>query len=141
MQKISYCTSVADLCTEQLTGFWVDWPNPPSPAIHLQLLQQSNYRVVAIDNKSKNIVGFVTAISDGVLSAYIPFLEVLPAYQGRGIGKELMQRMLAQLKHLYMIDLVCDEELKTFYQPLGMQAGTAMLHRNYERQSGKAIIE
>ena len=30
------------------------------------------------------VVGFVTAISDGVLSAYIPLLEVLPEYQGAG---------------------------------------------------------
>ena len=68
------------------------------------------------------MVGFVTAISDGVLSAYVPLLEVLPDYQGRGIGSELICRMLARLNDLYMVDLVCDAELVPFYERLGLEA-------------------
>ena len=61
------------------------------------------------------VVGFITAISDGVLSAFIPLLEVLPEYQGRGIGSELVKRMLRELEDFYMVDLVCDPELESFY--------------------------
>ena len=42
--------------------------------------------IIAIDENTNQVVGFVTAISDGVLSAYIPFLEVLPEYKSIGIG-------------------------------------------------------
>jgi hypothetical protein len=28
------------------------------------------------------VIGFITAVTDKVLSAYIPLLEVLPAYRG-----------------------------------------------------------
>ena len=31
---------------------------------------------------------------------------------------------------LYMIDLVCDDELRSFYEKLGMQAITAMARRD-----------
>lgn len=60
------------------------------------------------------VIGFITALTDGVLSAYIPLLEVLAEHRGRGVGGLLTRLMLADLSDLYMIDLVCDEELQPF---------------------------
>ena len=96
------------------------WPQPPTPERHLELLERSDHVVLARDATGR-VVGFVTAISDGVLSAYIPLLEVLPECQGRGIGSELIRRMLARLEHLYMVDVVCDAELVPFYRRLGLE--------------------
>lgn len=116
---VEYVTSLSGIVTDNLTGFFAGWAKPPSPERHLQLLQGSDYVVLA-RLRSGRVVGFVTAISDGVLSAYIPFLEVLPDFQRRGIGQELMRRMLDQLGGLYMVDLTCDAELEPFYRGLGM---------------------
>ncbi len=77
------------------------------------------------------IVGFITAISDSVQAAFIPLLEVLPEYQGRGIGKTLVTRMLEKLKHIYAIDLMCDQNLQGFYQKWGMIPSVGMVVRNY----------
>jgi len=118
-----------------LHGFFVGWQNPPSPEKLLELLQQSDYRILAKD--AEKVIGFITAISDGVLSAYIPFLEVLPEYQGKGVGTELASQMLNQLKKYYMIDLLCDEDIQPFYKTLGMSKATGMMLRNYSNQSGK----
>jgi ribosomal protein S18 acetylase RimI-like enzyme len=82
-------------------------------------LRGSSHVVLACDGR--RVVGFVTAISDGVLSAYIPLLEVVPEYQHRGIGRELTRRLLAQLDGLYMIDLSCDEDVVPFYERLGLE--------------------
>lgn len=82
------------------------------------------------------VVGFITAITDHVLSAYIPLLEVLPSYQGQGIGLELVQRMLEKLNSIYMVDLLCDPDLQPFYARAGMQPASGMLVRNYHQQSG-----
>ena len=110
------------------------WPNPPSEETFLRLLKGSYRIILAIqDNR---IIGFITAISDGVLSAYIPLLEVLPEYQSKGIGKELLARMKNELSHLYMIDLLCDEELIPYYEKQGMSKATGALIRNYENQNG-----
>ena len=133
---IDYTDSLAGIAEQQLAGFFVGWPSPPSPARHLRLLAGSGHVVLAIDAESDQVVGFVTAITDGILSANIPLVEVLPAYQGRGIGTELMRRMLAKLRGLYMVDLFCDPELQPFYERLGMQPAAGMLVRNYDRQSG-----
>ena len=117
---IVYTDSLDGITPERLPGFFVGWPNPPSPATHRRILAGSDHRVLALDGADGPVVGFVTAISDGVLSAYVPLLEVVPDYQGRGIGKELTRRLLAQLDGLYMVDLSCDAELVPFYEALGM---------------------
>ncbi|MBM7704338.1 GNAT family N-acetyltransferase [Metabacillus iocasae] len=131
-----YTYSLNGISTDRLRGFFVGWPNPPSPETHLKLLQNSSKVVLAIDEDTNQVVGFITAISDGVLSAYIPFLEVLPAYKNRGIGKELVDRMLKELDTIYMIDLCCDDALVPYYERFGMIKSNGMLVRNYEMQSG-----
>ena len=102
----------------QLQGFFVDWATRPSAERHLEILDGSDHVVLALDGG--RVVGFATAISDGVFSAFIPLLEVLPEYQGRGIGSELMRRILGRLDSLYMVDLCCDAGLEPFYRRFGM---------------------
>lgn len=134
---ISYRDSAEGLTEDHLRGqFFVGWPNPPSPATHLRILQGSDHIVVAVDDATGMVVGFISAISDGVLAAFIPNLEVDPAYQHRGIGSELVRRMVAQLGHLYSVDLLCDEDVQPFYDRLGMRRATGMFLRNYHNQSG-----
>jgi GNAT superfamily N-acetyltransferase len=55
---------------------------------------------------------------------------VLPEYQGRGIGSELVRRLLERLGGLYMIDLCCDEDLVPFCERLGMVRAVGMAIRN-----------
>lgn len=129
--------SADSISAEQLHGFFNGWPNPPSPETHLAILRRSDAVVLAVDEESGRVVGFVNALSDGVLSAFLPLLEVLPAYQGRGIGSELMRRMLAQLGDLYAVDLLCDVAMQPFYARLGMQPAQGMLLRRYEGQAGR----
>lgn len=117
-------------------GFWVGWVSHPPPETHLRILAGSSHRWLAIDDEREKVVGFITAISDGVQAAYIPLLEVLPEYQGRGIGSELVRRMLEDLKHLYQIDLLCDPGVQPFYERFGMKRATGMMIRNYDRQAG-----
>ena len=136
MIELIYKTTIKNIKTDQLQTFFVDWPNPPSPKTHLKLLQNSSKVVIAIDPSTDKVVGFITAISDGVLSAYIPLLEVLPEYQGQGIGQHLVEKMLEQLDNIYMIDLCCDEHLIPYYEKFGMLQSTGMVKRNYKMQAG-----
>ena len=136
---IRYTDRLDSISADQLTGgFFVGWPNPPSAKAHLRALRGSAHVWLAVDDASGQVVGFVNAVSDGVLSAYIPLLEVLPAYQQRGVGTELMRRMLETLSDIYMVDLLCDVELQSYYERLGMRRATGMLVRNYAAQSGKS---
>ena len=134
---IAYTDSLDGITPERLTGFFVGWPNPPSPETHLRMLQGSAAVVLAIDDTNGQVVGYINAISDGFHSAFIPNLEVLPDYQGQGIGSELVRRMLKRLENYYAIDLMCDADLQPFYERLGLRRSMGMVKRNYARQSGE----
>ncbi|WP_330274522.1 GNAT family N-acetyltransferase [Lentzea sp. NBC_00516] len=125
---ISYSTDLSGLTEADLAGFFVGWPTPPSPAQHLAVLRGS-YRVV-IARSQDEVAGFVNMISDGVLTAFVPWLEVRPSFQGQGIGTELMRRIVAEAAHLYSVDLTCDDSLRPYYERLGMSALTGMGLRN-----------
>ena len=126
---IRYRFDAEGLGPGELVGFWEGWPIPPSPERHLAALRASEVAVLAIDDESGRVVGFATAVGDGSFSAFIPFLEVLPAHRGRGIGHELVRRVLGRLGDRYAVDLVCDDRLVPFYESLGFVRHTAMIVR------------
>lgn len=134
--SITYTDVIVDVTADHLTGgFFAGWPNPPTPVAHLRILQGSYAAVLAVESETAHVIGFITAISDGVSAAYIPHLEVLSAYRKQGIGSELVRRMLARLSDMYMIDLTCDPNVQPFYARHGLRPYTAMIQRNYARQS------
>jgi len=134
--KIIYSTTKEEVQGLTISDFFQGWPNPPSVEVLSQSILNSDYVVLAIDEDSRQLVGYITAVSDNVLSAYIPFLEVIPSYQKQGIGHELVNQMLEQLEHLYMVDLVCEPEMVSFYESFGLRSGQAMVRRNYGNQAG-----
>lgn len=137
---IRYIDDATGLSPEQLDGdFWVGWLRHPSPEAHLRILRGSYAIWLALDDETDSVVGFINAISDGVHAAYIPLLEVLEPYQGRGIGSELVRRMLETLRPMYQIDLVCDDHLQPFYQRFGMKPAGGMIVRNYDRQTAERV--
>lgn len=134
--NIAYLTDLDGVTAAQLRGFFDGWPDPPTPETHLRILRGSATVVLAVDTETGCVVGFVTALSDGVLSAYLPLLEVLPAYRRRGIGGELVRRVLAALGGQYMVDVICDAEVLPFYRALGLRPATGASVRRYALQSG-----
>lgn len=124
---IIYKDTLGGLGPEKLSGFFVGWRRPLTPEQHLQVLRNSYCFVLAWDRG--RVVGFIYALSDGLQCAFIPMLEVLPEYQGRGIGSALVAQMLARLENIPNVDLVCDEELQDFYRRFALVRSQAMILR------------
>ncbi|TWP48895.1 GNAT family N-acetyltransferase [Lentzea tibetensis] len=124
---IRYAGVPDDLRPDQLTGFFVGWPSPPSPQAHVELLKHAQHAVLAFDGD--RVVGFVTALSDGVFSAYLPLLEVLPKYKWQGIGGALVRRVVGEIGGVYSIDVVCDDDVVPFYERFGFQRVNGMVFR------------
>lgn len=125
---ITYLTDAGSVRADQVEGFFVGWPSPPSAQKLVEVMDASYRRVWALDGD--RAVGYINAISDGVLTAFLPWLEVLPEYQGRGIGTELVRRIVDQLDDMYSVDLACDDDVVGFYEHLGFFRLTAMGRRN-----------
>ena len=139
---IEYKDNIEGVTSDRLNGLFVGWPKPPTPDTLLRILHNSSHIVLAIDSDTDTVIGFITAISDNIISAYIPLLEVLPQYQGKGIGGELMRRMMKKLEGLYMIDLICNKDKVAFYEKFGLKSATktgveAMIGRDFAAQSGR----
>ena len=49
--------------------------------------------------------------------------DISPDCQGRGIGTELMNRMIEYLRsrHIYMISVIYEESLRPFYERFGFR--------------------
>ena len=134
--NIEYTKNLTNITENQLTDFFAGWKTPPDPSTHLKILQKS-YRVyLAIDKDTHRVVGFINAISDGVLTVYIPLLEILKNYQGLGIGSKLVELMLDECKDFYMIDICHDVELTAFYKKFGAMQSCASIFRNFAMQRG-----
>jgi GNAT superfamily N-acetyltransferase len=127
---IYYTDDLAAVREDMLHGFFADWPRRPSPGQHLDVLRRSYRSVVAIDDADERVAGFVNMLSDGVLSAFIPWLEVLPGYQGQGVGSELMRRILQGTERFYSVDLVCDQALIPYYARFGMHGASSAVLRH-----------
>ncbi len=129
-EAITYTSSLGGIHPATLSGgFFEGWMSAPTPEEHLRVLQAANHVVVA--RHGHRVVGFVNALSDGLLSAYIPLLEVLPDYRGRGIGSELVRRVREEIGPVYMIDVMCDAGVGCFYERLGFLRVNGAVRRNY----------
>jgi len=82
-------------------------------------LMTSYYHIAVYEDD--RLIGYIDSVSNGVTDAYIQDLMVRPDSQGKGIGTDLMNKMIGYLKekHIYMISVVYDESLKQFYERFG----------------------
>src|SRR5712691_4996835 len=69
----------------------VQWSAAKKP-VHLMRALKRSHSVVTAWVKG-SLVGLGNAISDGSLVVYYPHMLVLPEFQGRGIGRQLMKRL------------------------------------------------
>jgi len=75
--------------------------------------------VVSVWDKD-NLVGFARVITDKSLFATIWNMIVTPEYQGRGLGKNLLEKCLDQYPKLHFF-LIADKHVASFYQKLGFK--------------------
>lgn len=130
ISTVTYTDSLEGVTAERLQGFFRGWNRGPDPEAHLRILQNSDYVVLAVDEDTGRVIGFITAITDHVLTAHIPYVEVIPNYRGQGIGRELTRRMMEKLQDYHMVGLVCGPGLQEFYSSFGMTPATGMIRQN-----------
>ncbi|SEN81842.1 GNAT family N-acetyltransferase [Lihuaxuella thermophila] len=95
------------------------WTNPLSEEQLYRAISQSWYTlsVYAVEQ----LVGFGRIISDGIYQALLCDVIVLPGYQNRGIGKNIVQRLLhkCQSNQIVMVLLFSAKGKADFYKKFG----------------------
>lgn len=67
------------------------------------------------------LIGLVSAMDDGVMTAYVHFLLVNPDYHKQGIGKRLMEMIKERYKDYNRICLIAENDALGFYEQLGFK--------------------
>ncbi|KAI4453028.1 atp-dependent rna helicase rhle-related [Holotrichia oblita] len=99
----------------------VEWSSGNYPEKLVIAMKNSGAGDTAWD--SDKLIGLINVLDDSIMTAYIHYLLVNPAYQGNGIGKELVRLVTEKYKDYLRIVLIAyDKEVK-FYQNCGLEIG------------------
>jgi GNAT superfamily N-acetyltransferase len=95
------------------------WSAADKPEQLMHALSNSHTLVTAWDGA--RLVGLGNAISDGHLVVYYPHLLVHPEYQGKGIGKMIIERLKTRYEGFHQQVLVADGKAVSFYEKCGFE--------------------
>ena len=96
-----------------------EWSSAEKPVELMAALNNSHTLVTArIDGR---LVGLGNAISDGHLVVYYPHMLVHPEFQGKGIGRAMMEAMQTKYGRFHQQMLTADGRAVDFYKGLGFE--------------------
>ena len=101
------------------------WPSADKPNELLNAIENSHAIISAWD--CETLVGLGNSISDGYLVVYYPHLLILPEYQGKGIGKMIMDRFQEKYAGFHQQIVVADGKAIEFYRKCGFEKAGSCL--------------
>jgi ribosomal protein S18 acetylase RimI-like enzyme len=124
-------TDSHDIDLDQLSVLFnsVGWAHRTADRDRLAQLVRGSMWVVSAQHENK-LVGFARAVSDGATNAYVSTVAVLPEYQGCGIGREIMRRLIDEHDGIQFV-LHANDRAYPFYLrlDLGFEPINNMLRR------------
>jgi len=95
------------------------WSSAEKPDLLYKALMNSDSLITAWDGN--RLVGLGNAISDGYLVVYYPHLLVHPDYQGKGIGRMIVDRFQKKYGNFHQQTLTADGKAIDFYRKCGFK--------------------
>jgi GNAT superfamily N-acetyltransferase len=96
------------------------WSSAEKPELLIPALNNSHSLVTARDANGV-LIGIGNAISDGYLVVYYPHMLVDPSWQGKGVGKAMMDAMQTRYAGFHQQMLTADGDAIGFYKALGFE--------------------
>jgi len=98
------------------------WTTAQYPAKLTNAINNSHEVISAWDDEK--LIGLISTISDGSINMFITYLLVLPDYQNKGIGQELMKRTLSKYEGFgRQILTTTISKLGKYYEQFGFSVG------------------
>ena len=85
------------------------------------VVAMKNFKTVISAWDGDKLVGMICAMDDGIMNAYVHYLLVRPEYQGKGIGKVLVDKVHEIYKDYLRIVVVAYNEELAFYEHCGFK--------------------
>ena len=110
-----------DIPQDQLIEIYTlnQWSSAQKPELLQKALINSHTLISAwVGGK---MIGIANAISDGYLVVYYPHMLVHPDYQGKGVGRKIMEAMLKKYINYHQQMLTADGKAIQFYERCGFE--------------------
>lgn len=100
----------------------VGWTNYTRAPLMLQEAFNHSLKILAAYD-DEQLIGIIRVVGDGYSVVFVQDLLIHPAYQRRGLGRQLLNAILTDYEAVYQLHLMTDdtEETKLFYEALGFQ--------------------
>lgn len=85
------------------------------------VVAMKNFKTVYTAWDNDKLIGLICAMDDGIMTAYIHYLLVNPAYHKLGIGKKLVEKMKEKYKEYLRIVIVAYNDEVGFYEACGFK--------------------
>ena len=110
-----------DFTREQLEELFlsVNWSSGYFPDKLVTAMK--NYETVISAWDGDKVVGMACAMDDGIMPAYVHDMLIRPEYQGRGIGKEILERVKEIYRDYLRIVLISYKDEAGFYEACGFE--------------------
>ncbi len=96
-----------------------DWAKSRPLSGITRMLQRTPLHTSAWRNDK--LIGFARVLTDGVYRAVLEDVVVAEAYRSRGIGRRLVELLLAELGEVEEVMLGCMENLAPYYEQFGFK--------------------
>lgn len=96
-----------------------NWSSAQKPEKLFNALLNSHSFVTAWDDEK--LIGLGNALSDGYLVVYYPHLIVHPDYQGKSVGKLILNKLQEKYGMFHQQILVADGKAIDFYEKCGFE--------------------
>ena len=108
-----------DFEQEQLERLFlsVEWSSGHFP--DKLVVAMKNYETVYSAWDQGKLVGMICVMDDGIMNAYVHYLLVNPAYQGKGVGKKLVSLVRDKYKDFLRIAIIAYDDKIEFYNSCG----------------------
>lgn len=97
----------------------VDWSSGHYPDKLVTAMK--NFSTVISAWYNDRLVGMICAMDDGVMTAYVHYLLVEPDYQGKAIGRRLVEMVKEKYKDYLRIVVVAYNKEMKFYENCGFE--------------------
>lgn len=97
----------------------VEWSSGRFP--EKLVVAMKNFSTVFSAWDGDKLVGLVCGMDDGIMNAYVHYLLVDPDYQGKTIGRTLVNMVKEKYKEYMRIVVVAYDEELQFYQACGFE--------------------
>lgn len=102
----------------------------------IQSMERTCLILALIEKETDNLVGFTRVLTDDVKYAYIHDVLVQDDFQGKGLGRYLIEAALSHpsLKHIVCFELLCLPDKVPFYSKFNFKEHDVMKFLRFDKR-------